>query len=121
MRTSKGLLIFALLVLAAPARAVEAPFERDLMRLAEILGSLHFLKTLCGDESIDWRGEMAALLDAERPDPQRRERFIASFNSGYRAFASTYTRCTPSATAAITLYAAEGDKLTREVTSRFGN
>ena len=104
-----------------PAHAVEAPFERSLVRLAEILGSLHFLRNLCGEPGGKWRGEMEKLLQAENPDPARRAKFVASFNRGYRSFAGTYTSCTASATEAIRRYMKEGEALTREVAARYGN
>ncbi len=108
-------------MLAAPARAVEAPFEPGLMRLAEVLGSLHFLRNLCGEKGTQWRGEMEKLLQAENPSADRRARFIASFNRGYRSFDGTYTACTPSATEAISRYMKEGEALSRDIASRFGN
>ena len=104
-----------------PARAAEAPFEPGLMRLAEILGSLHFLRNLCGEKGDQWRAEMEKLLASENPDPSRRARFIASFNRGYRSFGSTYTQCTPSATEAINRYMKEGEDLSRDIASRYGN
>jgi uncharacterized protein (TIGR02301 family) len=102
-------------------RAAEAPFEPSLVRLAEILGSLHFLRNLCGEPGEQWRGEMEKLLQAENPDPARRAKFIASFNRGYRAYAGTYTSCTASAIEAIRRYMKEGEELTREVAGRYGN
>lgn len=104
-----------------PARAAEPPFDAGLNRLAEVLGSLHFLSSLCGRHEADWRAEMETLLDAERPDAERRARFVASFNRGYRAFADTYRSCTPSASAAWTLYRKEGETLSRGLADRFGN
>lgn len=111
----------ATVAFAAPARAVEAPFEPGLMRLAEVLGSLHFLRNLCGEKGTQWRGEMEKLLQAENPSAERRARFIASFNRGYRSFDGTYTACTPSATEAISRYMKEGEALSRDIASRFGN
>ncbi|TIU36932.1 MAG: TIGR02301 family protein, partial [Mesorhizobium sp.] len=61
------------------------------------------------------------LLESENPDPDRRARFIASFNRGYRSFSGTYTRCTPSATEAIARYMKEGETLSRDIASRYGN
>src|SRR4051794_19811698 len=69
-----------LLVTAAPAPAAEAPFEPRLMRLAEVLGSLHYLRNLCGEKGNRWRAQMEKLLEVEKPDDKRRARFIASFN-----------------------------------------
>lgn len=108
-------------LLASPARSAEAPFEGSLMRLAEILGSLHFLRNLCGEDGTQWRGQMEKLLEAEKPDPARRAKFIASFNRGYRSFEGAYEKCTPSATEAIARYMKEGETLTREVAGRYGN
>lgn len=103
------------------ARAAEAPFEPGLMRLSEILGSLHFLRNLCGEKSDTWRAQMEKLLESENPDPDRRARFVASFNRGYKSFSGTYTQCTPSATEAIRRYMKEGETLTRDIASRYGN
>jgi uncharacterized protein (TIGR02301 family) len=104
-----------------PAFAAEAPFEPGLMRLAEILGSLHFLRNLCGVSGDQWRAVMEKLLQSENPDPERRARFIASFNRGYRSFGGTYTQCTASARAAISRYLKEGGDLSRDIASRYGN
>jgi uncharacterized protein (TIGR02301 family) len=108
-------------ICARPAFAVEAPFEPELMRLAEILGSLHFLRNLCGESGNQWRGEMEKLLESENPDPERRARFIANFNRGYRSFGGTYTQCTASAREAISRYMKEGGDLSRDIASRYGN
>ncbi|MDR7223153.1 TIGR02301 family protein [Aminobacter aminovorans] len=116
-----ALTLAATTAFAVPVRAVEAPFEPGLMRLAEVLGSLHFLRNLCGEKGTQWRGEMEKLLQAENPSPERRARFIASFNRGYRSFDGTYTACTPSATEAISRYMKEGEALSRDIASRFGN
>src|SRR3954464_15367925 len=49
------------------------PYDADLLRLTEIMGALHFLVQLCeGEGASQWRDQMAALLDAEQPDDQRR-------------------------------------------------
>lgn len=114
-------LAVSLAITAKPASSAEAPFEPGLMRLAEVLGSLHFLRNLCGEKGDQWRGEMEKLLDSENPDPERRARFIASFNRGYRSFGGTYTQCTASATEAISRYMKEGETLSRDIASRYGN
>ncbi|WP_442578387.1 TIGR02301 family protein [Mesorhizobium sp. ASY16-5R] len=113
----------AALTVAAPGmgRASESPYENGLLRLSEVLGSLHFLRSLCGETGDRWRGEMEKLLAAENPDPARRERFVARFNRGYRSFADNYTSCTASATEAISRYMKEGEELSREIAARQGN
>lgn len=114
-------LALALGGVARPAMAAEAPFEPGLMRLAEVLGSLHFLRNLCGEKGDQWRTEMEKLLASENPSPERRARFIAAFNRGYRSFGSTYTQCTASASEAIGRYMKEGETLSRDIASRYGN
>lgn len=109
------------LAAAAPASAAESPFESQLVRLAEILGALHYLRNLCGEDGQDWRGRMEALLAAENPDEARRARFVASFNRGYRGFQTSYAACTDSAIAAIARYMKEGEALSRDTAARYGN
>ena len=108
-----------------PARAIEtgaAPFDGELMRLAEILGALHYLRGICGaNEGQKWRNEAQALIDAEAPSGDRHEQMIASFNRGFRGFQQTYRTCTPAADLAIRRYLDEGAKLAREITARYAN
>lgn len=123
----RALLVATILLAAAgaPAQAVEggpAPYDRDLQRLAEILGALHYLRGLCGaNEGPKWRNEMQALLDAETPSGERRDRLTASFNRGYRGFQQTYRACTPAADLVIRRYLEEGSKISREITARYAN
>jgi uncharacterized protein (TIGR02301 family) len=109
---------------ATPARAQDAaaPFDPDLLRLAEILGSLHYLRGICGaNEGQKWRNQMQALVDAETPGGDRRTRMISSFNRGYRGFQQTYRSCTPAANTTIRRYLAEGSKISRDLTARYAN
>jgi len=116
-----AIVMIAPLLLARPSDAADQPFDVGLMRLAEVLGSLHFLRNLCGEQGDQWRELMERLLEAEKPDDERRARFIANFNRGYRSFEGTYTNCTASATEAIGRYTIEGESLARELAARYGN
>jgi uncharacterized protein (TIGR02301 family) len=109
------------LAFAVPARAAEAPYEKQLQRLAEVLGSVQYLRTLCGEEGNLWRERMDALLKSEDPDPARRSMLVASYNHGYRTFRDSYTSCTASAIEAIRRYMQEGETLASELASRYGN
>jgi uncharacterized protein (TIGR02301 family) len=101
---------------------VAAPFDPGLARLSELLGSLHYLRGLCGaNEGTKWRVEMQSLLDAEAPNGARRSQFIAHFNKGYEAFQQTYRTCTPAADLVIRRYLEEGSKIAREVTARYSD
>jgi uncharacterized protein (TIGR02301 family) len=124
----RRLLIIAtigLVATAAPARAIEggpAPFDGDLMRLAEILGALQYLRTLCGaNEGNKGRDQMQALLGAEAPSGERHNRLVANFNNGYRSFQRTYRTCTPAAGVVVRRYLDEGAKISREITARYSN
>ena len=64
---------------------------------------------------------MEKLLATENPGTERRARFVASYNRGYRSFGGIYTSCTASATEAISRYMKEGETLTREISTRYGN
>ena len=111
------------LLLATPARAQSAaPFDGDLQRLAEILGALHYLRALCGsNEGQKWREQIEALVEAEAPSGERRQRMVASFNRGYRGFQQTYRSCTPAADIAIRRYLDEGARIARDITARYAN
>src|SRR5579863_6029818 len=117
-------LVLTLLLCSAPAQAQDAaaPFDNELQRFAEILGTLHYLRGICGNnEGGKWRNEMQALLDAETPSGERRARMIAGFNRGYNGFQQTYRACTPAATLAIRRYIDEGLKISRDLTARYAN
>lgn len=100
-----------------------APYDARLLRLSEIIGSVHYLRMLCKDENADsWRQSMQELLDKEAgTEAQRRARMTAAFNRGYRTFASVYTACTAPAMVAEEKYRAEGATLASEIVARFGN
>jgi uncharacterized protein (TIGR02301 family) len=118
-------ILLLLTSLAAPARAVEggaAPFDGDLTRLAEILGALHYLRGICtSKEGQKWREQMEALVEAEAPSGERRQKMVASFNRGYRGFQQTYRSCTPAADIAIRRYFDEGARIARDITARYAN
>jgi uncharacterized protein (TIGR02301 family) len=122
-RLAMVVVLLAVTFAVVPARAQDAaPFDADLQRLAEILGSLHYLRSICGsNEGQKWRNEMTALMDAETPGGERRARMVASFNRGYNDFQRSYRSCTPAATAAINRYLAEGSKISRDLTARYAN
>ncbi|QKV18456.1 TIGR02301 family protein [Oricola thermophila] len=115
-------MVAALLLAALPgARAASlVPYDEKLMRLAEVLGSIHYLRNLCGEESNQWRDQMNTLLSVEKPEPLRRAQLIARFNRGYRSFDSVYVTCTEQALKAVDRYMAEARDLTREINNRYG-
>lgn len=95
---------------AAYAAAGDAkPYDDKLMRLAEILGAVHYLRELCSaNDGQIWRDRMKELLDTEGGTAIRRARLTRSFNQGYRSYRRTYVTCTPTAQSSIERFLAEG-------------
>lgn len=64
---------------ATPAQPVEkpAPYDQRLLRLSEILGSVHYLRVLCkASDPDDWRQVMQELLDKEARGKRRGRRAL---------------------------------------------
>jgi uncharacterized protein (TIGR02301 family) len=107
-----------------PAPAPEPPpppYEPQLLGLAEIMGSLAYLRALCGGQDAQaWRERMAALVEAEGRTPLRRERLTGAFNRGFRAYALTHRLCTEGTQEASARLATQGERLARSLAGRFG-
>jgi uncharacterized protein (TIGR02301 family) len=88
------------------------PYDTKLLRLAELLGAIHYLRELCGaGEGQFWRDTMQELMKTEGSTAVRRARLTRSFNQGYRSYSRTYNVCTPSARTAIERFLAEGAEI----------
>jgi len=96
-----------------PAFAQETkPYDDRLLRLSEVMGAVHFLRELCGNnDGMLWRDRMQDLINAEGASPTRRLKLTRAFNTGYRSYARTYATCTPSAQTAIARFLAEGSEI----------
>lgn len=96
-------------------------YERDLLRLAEVLGALSVLRDICGNgEGSEVRAGMQALLDAEAQTQPRRERLAGAYNRYARAYALTHRACTDSSKLAMQRFLTDGTTLARAISSRFG-
>ena len=115
-----GAAFLMLLAATVSGQAAEPPYGKEFARLAEILGSLHYLTGLCDPGPSPWRAEMQQLIAAENPDPDFRAKLVDRFNIGFSSFASVYRRCTASAEAAIDRYRAEGAALIEGLAIGFG-
>ncbi|MCB1471793.1 MAG: TIGR02301 family protein [Rhodobiaceae bacterium] len=108
---------------AAPS-AVEqaAPYDDQIVRLAEILGAIHYLRNLCGaDEGQAWRERMQQLIDAENPGPVRRARYVDGFNRGYRGYERTHAACTDASRILADRFVREGEEIASQVATRYAN
>jgi uncharacterized protein (TIGR02301 family) len=107
---------------AAPAPEPPAAYEGPLLRLSELMGALHYLRGLCGAPDAGmWRQRMTALLDSESGDEARKSRLAGAFNRGYRTYQQTYRSCNASANAVIASYVGEGQKIARDIETRFSD
>ncbi len=110
--------------LPAPAPLIEGPpppYEPQLLRLAELMGALTYLRDLCQDnDGPVWRAKMAGIIEAESASPARKERLAGAFNEGFRGYETTYRTCTPNAVAIIARSIDEGARLAHEIGNRYG-
>lgn len=107
------------LALATPALAIDPPYQRQMERLAEIMGSLYYLQPLCEAGTEDWRAQMSELIALDEPDDDRRQRLAGAFNGGYTAFSRFHRQCTPASREALTRLLNEAQRLAREIHTRF--
>ena len=106
---------------APKIRVLPPAYDNQMMRLAEILGALHYLRELCGaKEEQLWRDQMKNLLEKEEPTTERRALLIARFNRGFRGFNETYRECTDAAIEANNRYIRQGIRLANEIPGRYG-
>ncbi len=111
---------------AAPPKEEPAPepppavYEPELLRLAEIMGSLGYLTSLCGPTAGDpWRQRMTQLIEAEGSTPQRRDRLAGAWNRGFLGHQPAHRTCTERAREAIDRLSDQGQRLTRELAGRY--
>lgn len=97
------------------------PYEPDLLRLAEIMGSLAYLREICAArEAPAWRDRMVALVEAEGRIPSRRDRLTEAYNRGFKAYATIHRACMPATEEASARLARDGEKLSKALAGRFG-
>lgn len=124
--------LFSLLTASAHAQApiqkpstdaAATPYDQQLNRLSEILGTITYLRNLCAEHSEpQWRAAMEKLLTVDAgTEPARKQQLTAAYNRGYRAFGALHTACTDAARQTDSEYRAEGATLIKEMTNRFGN
>ena len=97
----------------APAKPDDTkPYDDKLLRLSEILGAVHYLRELCGqNDGQQWRDRMREILEADGGSALRRAMITRSFNNGYKSFGRTYQSCSPTAQTAISRFLAEGSQI----------
>jgi uncharacterized protein (TIGR02301 family) len=116
---SLGLASMLALAPVSPARAIDPLYEPEMERLSQIMGSLYFLQPLCQPSGQDWRVQMQALINADSPDDDRKQRLSGAFNTGYSAYSRNYRTCTDSAREALARLMVEAEKTARGIHARY--
>ncbi|MAB13451.1 MAG: TIGR02301 family protein [Parvibaculum sp.] len=92
---------------------------REMMRLAEVLGAVHYLRPLCGShEGQKWRNQMIRMLDAVHTSGDERQVLISHFNIFYYRYRDAYPRCTGSAARDANRLVSEGQRLAEALARR---
>ena len=106
---------------APPPAEPPPPYEPQLLRLAEVIGALSYLRDLCGaGDGATFRAKFASLLETEGNTPARKETLAGAFNRGFRDYELTYRACTPTAQEIVARFLDEAGRIARDVANRYG-
>jgi uncharacterized protein (TIGR02301 family) len=104
-----------------PTVAAPPPYDPQLLRLAELMGALSYLRDLCRDgDGAAFRDRLAKLMDVEAQTTERKEALAGAFNRGFGDYELTYRTCTSSARETIVRYLDEAQKIAHFVATRYG-
>jgi uncharacterized protein (TIGR02301 family) len=96
------------------------PYEAQLLRLAEIIGALAYLRDLCGDgDGAAFRAKFADLVGAEGTTDARKEALAGAFNRGFRDYELTYRACAPTAHEIVARFLDEASRIAKDVANRY--
>ena len=97
------------------------PYEPQLLRMAEVIGALSYLRDLCGDGDGDaFRAKFNGLMETEGNTPARKETLAGAFNRGLQGYELTYRVCTPAARQIVTRFLDEAARIARDIANRYG-
>jgi len=97
------------------------PYEGQLLRLAEIMGALSYLRDLCGYGDGDaFRSKTTALIHAGGISEARQDLLAGAYNRGYEGYRLTYRVCTSAASDVIARYLSEAAEIASDVGGRYG-
>jgi len=104
-----------------PAAETPPPYEPQLLRLAELMGALAYLRDLCGAHDADvYRAKMASLLEVEAKSEARKEGLAGAYNRGFGEYGLFYRACTPAAKEIIARFLDEAARISADVANRYG-
>jgi uncharacterized protein (TIGR02301 family) len=97
------------------------PYEAQLLRLAQMVGALAYLRDVCGaGDGETFRAKLATLIQAEGVGDETRDFVAGAYNEAYRSYAASYRTCTPAAKEIIAHFLKETDRLASDIAARFG-
>lgn len=103
------------------AAAPPPPYQADLLRFAEVLGTVAYLDPLCnGAGAGRWHDKMARLIEAQELGPAARRPYVEAFNRGLRNLAVAHRSCSPRTRQILLRLFAEGAALADRLEFRFG-
>jgi uncharacterized protein (TIGR02301 family) len=106
---------------SAPAAEAPPPYEPQLLRLAELMGALAYLRDLCGAHDADaYRAKMANLLEVEARSETRKESLAGAYNKGFRGYELSHRVCTPAAQEIIARFLDETARISTDLANRYG-
>ena len=106
-------LALALTLALAPVNAQAGSFENGLMRLAEILGSIHHLR----NDGPLWRNKMIDMMNVAELSAPDRKKIISHFNDAFYSARTRYPDCTTDAARRANLLFNEGHRLAKKLAS----
>jgi uncharacterized protein (TIGR02301 family) len=109
----------ATVIFAGSALAIDPPYQRQMERLSEVMGSLYYLAPLCQIGGDDWRLQMSELIELDEPDDDRRQRLAGAFNNGVTAYARTHKQCTTASREALSRLTVEAERIARDIHTRY--
>jgi uncharacterized protein (TIGR02301 family) len=100
-----------------PQSQASPEYESNVKNLAFVMGSLHYLRTTCGDSNDQtWRLNMQSLLDREgAPGAPIRVGMINAFNDGFSEHKGRFPSCNAAAQSAQKSLGRRGALLSRSL------
>ena len=110
--------LLALCLTGPPLSSAQA-LPREMMRLAEVLGAVHYLRPLCGShEGQKWRNQMIRMLDSVPTSGDEKQVLISHFNIFYYRYRDAYPHCTRHAVKDANRLVSEGQRLAEALARR---
>jgi uncharacterized protein (TIGR02301 family) len=114
-----GAALTAVLLAMPPAPAAAQTLPAEMFRLAEVLGAVHHLRTVCGTrEGQLWRNKMIEMLGAIDPSDTDRKEMIARFNDAFHNTRNRYSACSRSAAGQSDKLFEEGQRIARDLAAK---